>query len=67
MTISAEIIYVESHRVGCNGGGGPLGHPLTYYELGATGQAVCGYCGRTFVHKDHAEGYEDPSPRHEEH
>lgn len=67
MSSAPEIIYVDAHRVGCNGGGGQLGHPLTYYDLGADGKAVCGYCGRTFVHKDHAHDYDDPSPRHEAH
>ena len=68
MTHPDETFYVDGHRVGCNGGGGALGHPLTYYELGAEGKAVCGYCGRIFIQKSEAHGdYEDPSPRHDEH
>jgi uncharacterized Zn-finger protein len=66
-----ETFYVDSHRVGCNGGGGALGHPLVYLELGGEGKAVCGYCGRVFLHADHAPVgatlYGDPSPRHEDH
>jgi uncharacterized Zn-finger protein len=63
-----ETFAVDGHRVGCNGGGGPLGHPLVYLELGAEGKAVCGYCGRVFVESHDAHGtYEDPSPRHDEH
>jgi uncharacterized Zn-finger protein len=60
-----EVIYVDTHKVACNGGGGPLGHPLVYMELGEDGEAECGYCDRKFVLKDHAHEYEDPSPRPE--
>jgi len=28
-----------------------LGHPLTYYEIGADGAATCGYCGKKFIRK----------------
>lgn len=42
-------IETTSARVACDGGGGPLGHPLTYYEIGADGKAVCGYCGKIFI------------------
>lgn len=62
-----EVIYVDTHKVACNGGGGALGHPLVYLELGGDGEAECGYCDRKFVHKDHAHDYADPSPRHEAH
>lgn len=61
-----ETILVNSHRVGCNGGGGALGHPLTYYDLGEDGKAVCGYCGRIFVYSPEAHDYADPSPRQED-
>ena len=44
-------IEVTTQSVACDGGGGPLGHPLTYYELGSGGEAVCGYCGKKFVLK----------------
>jgi uncharacterized Zn-finger protein len=43
-----ETIVVESHRVACDGGG-PLGHPLVYLELGEEGRVVCPYCSRLFV------------------
>ncbi len=42
-------VEVTSRLVACNGGGGPLGHPLTYYEIGPSGVAVCNYCGKKFV------------------
>lgn len=44
-------LEVSTKSVACDGGGGPLGHPLTFYELGADGEAVCGYCGKKFVLK----------------
>lgn len=45
------LIEVETKSVACDGGGGPLGHPLTYYEIGAEGSTTCGYCGKKFVLK----------------
>ncbi len=44
-----EVIYVAQHRIGCDGGGGALGHPKVYYSL-EDGVAVCEYCGRKFVY-----------------
>lgn len=60
-----EVIYVDGHKVACNGGGGALGHPLVYIELGEDGEAECGYCDRKFVHKDYAHDYANPAPRPE--
>lgn len=54
-TPDPEVIYVSSHRVSCNGGGGPLGHPVVWYSL-EDGEAVCGYCDRKFVYKPDAAG-----------
>ncbi|MEL7488064.1 MAG: zinc-finger domain-containing protein [Pseudomonadota bacterium] len=55
-THEPEIIYVRDQRVACDGGGGPLGHPLVYYSL-EDGVAVCGYCGRKFIYDpEKAEG-----------
>ncbi|MFO1127327.1 MAG: zinc-finger domain-containing protein [Rhodospirillales bacterium] len=45
-----ETIFVDSRVVGCDGGGGPLGHPLVYLKIGAPGDIVCPYCSRHFVH-----------------
>jgi len=50
----AEIIHVETATVGCDGGDGPLGHPLVYLPIGVSGSVDCPYCGRRFV-QDHAE------------
>lgn len=46
-----ETITVETPTVGCDGGGGALGHPLVYLTLGHDGKAVCPYCSREFVLK----------------
>ncbi|BCW91036.1 hypothetical protein sos41_42140 [Alphaproteobacteria bacterium SO-S41] len=44
-----EVIHVHDHRVACDGGGGALGHPRVFLEIGEDGQATCGYCDRLFV------------------
>ncbi|MEL7130650.1 MAG: zinc-finger domain-containing protein [Pseudomonadota bacterium] len=46
-----DVEIVEHHRVSCNGGGGALGHPKVFYELGDEGEVICGYCGRHFIFK----------------
>lgn len=47
--ISPEIIRVTSTRVACNGGGGALGHPQVWLNLGGDGLIMCPYCSRQFV------------------
>jgi uncharacterized Zn-finger protein len=44
-----EIITVTSRRVKCDGGGGALGHPVVYYDIGEKDYVECGYCDRRFV------------------
>lgn len=44
-----EPIVVNEKRVACDGGGGALGHPRIYLQIGVTGQIVCPYCSRHFV------------------
>ncbi len=44
-----EVIVVTGHRVACDGGGGALGHPLVYMEMGEKPYVECGYCDRRFV------------------
>ncbi len=55
-----ETIHVETERVGCDGGVGPLGHPLVYLQIGQDGEVDCPYCGRRFIldgkAKTHAHG-----------
>jgi uncharacterized Zn-finger protein len=50
-----EIVVVHSHRIACDGVGGPLGHPRVWLEIGEGDFVECGYCDRRFVlAKDHA-------------
>lgn len=48
-----EIVLADEHAesIGCDGGGGPLGHPLVYYTFGARDEVDCGYCGRRFIRR----------------
>ena len=66
-----EAFAVHGHKVACDGGGGALGHPLVWLEIGERGWVDCGYCDRRF---EQVEGkarpgkgvkphYDDPSPR----
>lgn len=50
-----EVVIVESRRVACDGGGGALGHPLVYMEMGEGDSVECGYCDRRFVLSPDAE------------
>ncbi len=47
----AETIEVASTQVACDGGGGPLGHPRVFLNMGAKGHVGCPYCGRNYVLK----------------
>lgn len=44
-----EPIYVETDTVGCDGGGGQLGHPRVYLKFDASGEIVCPYCSRHYI------------------
>jgi uncharacterized Zn-finger protein len=46
---TAEIVRVSVRNFACNGGGGGLGHPKVWYEMGHDDVAVCKYCERRFV------------------
>lgn len=48
-----EIIHVTSHRITCDGGGGALGHPRVFLEMGEGTQVTCPYCDRQFVLDEH--------------
>lgn len=52
---SPEVITVETSVVGCDGGGGPLGHPRVYLNITKTGYVDCPYCSRRFVLKEGAK------------
>jgi uncharacterized Zn-finger protein len=49
--LTPEIIVVPNScdQVKCDGGGGPLGHPLVYYSFDGQDQVDCMYCDRRFV------------------
>jgi len=60
-----EQIVVSTRRVACDGGG-VLGHPLVYLDMGKEDFVECGYCDRRFVLSPdhHAESdYLDPAAR----
>jgi len=44
-----ESIKANESIVKCDGGGGPLGHPVIYLNLGKEGKFICPYCSKTFV------------------
>ena len=46
-----EIVQVkdDTESVGCDGGGGALGHPLVYLTFENSDQVDCYYCSRRFV------------------
>jgi uncharacterized Zn-finger protein len=49
-----EIVEVKTTKVACDGGGGALGHPKVYLEMGDEGFVECPYCDRRFVLKSGA-------------
>ena len=46
-----ETILSDSRKVSCNGGGGALGHPVVWYEMGDEDMVECMYCDRRFILK----------------
>ena len=44
-----EEIVVDKARVSCDGGGGALGHPRVWLQIGAEGYIDCPYCDRRYV------------------
>ncbi len=44
-----EIVHVSTSRVSCDGGGGALGHPRVYLEMGDENFVECPYCDKRFV------------------
>jgi uncharacterized Zn-finger protein len=47
-TPAPEVIVVEKRRIACDGGGA-LGHPRVYLEMGQGTEVECPYCDRKFV------------------
>ncbi len=52
-----EVIAVTSRKVRCDGGGGALGHPVVFYEMGEEDFVECLYCDRRFVLVGRAGGH----------
>lgn len=46
---------VTSTRVACDGGGGALGHPKTWLDMGQDTSVECKYCDQVFVLDPKAE------------
>ena len=44
----ADVELVSSKKVSCDGGGGVLGHPKVYLEMGDEDQITCPYCSKLF-------------------
>ena len=40
---------VKSKKVSCNGGGGALGHPKIYLDMGKKNLIICPYCSKIFI------------------
>ncbi|MEC9249533.1 MAG: zinc-finger domain-containing protein [Pseudomonadota bacterium] len=51
----SEIIATDDHRIACDGGGGALGHPKVFLEMGEGDFVECPYCDRRFVRAGSAE------------
>ena len=43
-----EEIVVRETKVACDGGNGPLGHPMIYLNFGDAREICCPYCSRLF-------------------
>ncbi len=52
-----EVIEVQGHKVSCDGGGGALGHPLVFMEMGGKPWVECSYCDRRFVNIGGGHGH----------
>ena len=46
-----EVIKVakDVDQVSCEGGLGPLGHPIVWYSFDGRDQVICKYCDRLFT------------------
>ncbi len=47
-TATEDVIIVVKRRVSCDGGGGALGHPKVYMDMGLDDEVECKYCDRLF-------------------
>ena len=60
-SLAAQTIFTNDSRVACNGGGGALGHPRVYLEMGGEAQVECPYCDRLFVYDPEKARQEKPN------
>ena len=51
---NADRVIVTSTRISCDGGGGALGHPKIWMDMGQDTQVKCKYCDRVFVLDENA-------------
>ena len=45
---SVDAIIVTTSRTACDGGGGALGHPKVWLDMGQGSSVQCKYCDRVF-------------------
>jgi uncharacterized Zn-finger protein len=50
-----EVVITDAMYVRCDGGNGPLGHPVEFMTLERDGEVVCKYCGRRYVQAGHPD------------
>lgn len=50
-----ETVLTTAVHVRCDGGNGPLGHPIEYMTLERGGEVTCKYCGRRYLHVGHPD------------
>lgn len=48
------VVAADVDEVRCDGGGGPLGHPVVWYSFDGALEVECGYCDRKFIKKTDA-------------
>ena len=46
--LNSNVEFVNSKKVSCDGGGGALGHPKVYLEMGDENEIICPYCSKLF-------------------
>jgi uncharacterized Zn-finger protein len=49
--LAPEIVETDNTRNACDGGGGALGHPKVFLEMGDEGFVECPYCDKRVVLK----------------
>ena len=46
-----EILETNSKTVVCDGGGGALGQPRVFLQIGQENEIECPYCGRVYKYR----------------